>query len=253
MCWTRPAPLLVLLGLLALAEGCAAKGKMSAKDGTIGDWTSTQLDVWAAGDGPGGQGDTIRRDGFVPAKDSTPAIDQGVPDQPLATPMKIVITEIMADPSAVPDTDGEWIELFNPNTIPLDLGGWYLRDDGKDNHQIGGPLIIGAGQYMVLSRKSDITINGGVNSDYQYQSFILANEEDEVVLFNGAGQLVDRVAYATGWEIDAGVSLQLKDPSLDNEAQVNWCLAQSPWSGSAGDSGTPGAAAVCPPVPDSGI
>ena len=33
----------------------------------------------------------------------------------------VVITEFMANPAAVADTEGEWIELTNPSTLDVDL------------------------------------------------------------------------------------------------------------------------------------
>lgn len=36
---------------------------------------------------------------------------------------QIVINELMADPSAVSDADGEWLELHNRTDAPIDVGG----------------------------------------------------------------------------------------------------------------------------------
>ena len=53
----------------------------------------------------------------------------------------LLITEVMADPSEVSDSKGEWFELFNPMTESVDLNQIYIKDDGYDTHQIdhGGP------------------------------------------------------------------------------------------------------------------
>ncbi len=169
------------------------------------------------------------------------------------SPHKIVVTEIMANPSAVSDTAGEWLELYNADSVDVDLAGWTLRDDDYNSHRIQGPLVIAPGAYAVLGRNSDDTVNGGVTIDYQYASFLLANSIDEIVLIDDACREVDRVNYTADWPINAGMSLQLDGTSADNANPANWCNAGAAWSGSAGDSGTPGEATVCPPPPDGGV
>ena len=39
---------------------------------------------------------------------------------------RVVINEIMANPHAVPDERGEWIELRNLDAQPVDLRGWQI-------------------------------------------------------------------------------------------------------------------------------
>ena len=49
----------------------------------------------------------------------------------------------------------------------------------------------------MLGRNTDAT-NGGVPVAYQYTSFTLGNAEDEIILLDGAGTEIDRVAYDGG-------------------------------------------------------
>ena len=42
----------------------------------------------------------------------------------------IVINEVMVNPSAVSDANGEFVELYNAGATAVDLQGWTLRDDG---------------------------------------------------------------------------------------------------------------------------
>lgn len=160
----------------------------------------------------------------------------------------IVINEIIKDPDFAVDTAGEWIELYNAGSEPFDLDGCTLQDDGGDSHLIanGGPLVINPGQYLVLGRNGDSTVNGGVAVDYVYDNFALANADDEVVLVCG-GREIDRVNYDDGLTFPdpIGASLQLSDFNLDNHIGANWCQAAEPWPGSAGDRGTPGGPTVC--------
>jgi beta-lactamase superfamily II metal-dependent hydrolase len=161
------------------------------------------------------------------------------------TPL-VVINEIMQNPNAVTDANGEWLELYNAGTSSVDIGGWTVRDDGTDSHVIAGSVVIPAGGYAVLGRVGDPGVNGGYAPDYVYSSFTLANADDEVVLVDGTGATVDRVDY-TGtapWPNPTGASMELIATSLDNNVGSNWTLATvrgGTYTG-AGDLGTPGAA-----------
>ena len=59
----------------------------------------------------------------------------------------VVINEIMNNPSAVSDSNGEWFEIFNPTAAAIDIDGWTIRDNGSDSFVIdnGGPLLVPAG------------------------------------------------------------------------------------------------------------
>lgn len=153
---------------------------------------------------------------------------------------QIVINELLKDPRAVPDSKGEWVELYNSSDSTLDLSGWILRDGGNDFHVIrtGVPLLIVPGGFLVLGRNGDSTENGGYTADYAYSSFTLSNEEDEVVLARTGGEVVDSIAYGAEWPESPGVSLELISPSDDNSDPASWGLAVLPFGG--GDLGTPG-------------
>jgi hypothetical protein len=168
----------------------------------------------------------------------------GSPPPPPPPPGKIVITEFVPNPKAVSDTNGEWFEIHNAGTSAVSLTGWTIKDDGSNSHTISG-LTIQPGQYAVLGKNSDTATNGGVPVDYKYSSFTLGNSGDSIILVDNLGAEVDKVAYTSGWGIPDGASLSLKSPSLDNSVSTNWCQETTAWGTSAGDKGSPGAAAVC--------
>ena len=161
------------------------------------------------------------------------------------TPL-IVINEIMQNPNAVTDANGEWLELYNAGGSSVDIGGWTIRDDGSDSHVIAGSVVIPAGGYAVLGRVGDSGTNGGYTPDYVYSGFTLANADDEVVLADGGGAIVDRVDYTgvSPWPNPTGASMELIAAGLDNNVGSNWTLATvrgGTYTG-GGDLGTPGAA-----------
>ncbi|HGY55937.1 MAG TPA: T9SS type A sorting domain-containing protein [Caldithrix abyssi] len=164
-----------------------------------------------------------------------------------AQPGDIVITEIMQNPAAVYDSDGEWFEIYNNSAQAIDLNGWYIKDDDTDQHQInnGGSLLIQPGAYMVLGINGDSLTNGGVGVDYVYSGFTLANGADEVVLcLSDNTTEIDRVTYDGGtvWPDPTGASMYYSGTFTgDNNDGTAWATSQNAWAGSAGDEGTPGA------------
>ena len=169
----------------------------------------------------------------------------------LPAPSPIVITEIMRDPAAVVDASGEWFEIFNPGTSPVDINGWKIKDDDHDSHVIahGGPLFIPPNRCLVLGRDAAGAQNGGYHADYVYSGFNLANGEDEIVLADGDGVVVDRVAYSNSWPSAAGKSLVLADPAADNGDPTHWAIATSrggTFDTAGTDLGTPGTVTAGP-------
>ncbi|MFC1988478.1 lamin tail domain-containing protein [Chloroflexota bacterium] len=160
-----------------------------------------------------------------------------------ATPV-LVINEIMANPRSVSDSDGEWIEIYNPTSSNIDIDGWTITD-GETDHIIdnGGPLVISDKGYLILGSNADSNVNGGVNVAYAYGSYFdgglgLSNNGDEVMLYDPDGVEVDRMHYngiLVGW---GGFSLELINPELDNDYLGSWVRATTPYNGS--DLGTPG-------------
>ncbi|MBW2699530.1 MAG: right-handed parallel beta-helix repeat-containing protein [Deltaproteobacteria bacterium] len=157
----------------------------------------------------------------------------------------LVITEIMADPSAVSDTLGEWFELYNPTAADIDLNGLNISDNDSDGFTVDGqgqPVWVTAGGFLVLGRSADAQLNGGVTVDYVYSGFTLANNADEIVIWAGEQEL-DRVEYdSVTFPLTSGASMGLDPDQTDamaNDDSANWCVSESLMSG--GDAGTPGA------------
>ena len=115
-----------------------------------------------------------------------------------ALDLSLTINEIMNNPSAVSDSDGEWFEIYNNGDISHELNGWTIKDNGSDSHVISSSLIINPGEFKVLSNNSNQSTNGGLVGDYQYDGITLANGDDELVLIDLNGTVFDSVAYDGG-------------------------------------------------------
>ena len=167
----------------------------------------------------------------------------------------ILITEIMLNPLAVDDGDGEWFEIYNPGSSAVDLHGWIIRDDGGESHTIdnGGPLLIEPGAFRVLGNQGDPAANGGYPADYVYNGITLDEGGDELVLSDGILE-IDRVDFDGGIEFPnpEGASIQLINFTLDNNLGNSWSAAgarEPNYDGSAGDLGSPGSLGADPTLP----
>ena len=153
---------------------------------------------------------------------------------------KIIISEIMQNPSSVSDNGGEWFELFNANEYVSPIQGYTIKDNGSDIHIIQDNILMEPTSFIVLGNNSNNLTNGGLAVDYQFSNFTLGNSDDEIILVDLDGVTVDSVAWDGGPNFPdlSGVSMALLDPGLDNSIGSNWTESSTPFG--LGDLGTPG-------------
>ena len=162
----------------------------------------------------------------------------------------LVITELMINPDATADEDGEWIEIYNGSNSWLDLAYHHIADDDVDNYKVDrlhpDSLVVGPGGYLVICADKDSDDNGGAECDGSYvwnsfgDGFALSNTSDQVRLLDTRGNELDRVDYGEGFS-QVGVALGLLPTDMSatlNDDVGNWCSQWSVMSG--GDAGTPG-------------
>ncbi len=163
----------------------------------------------------------------------------------IPSPTDIVITEIMVNPGLTKDPDGEWVELYNPTTVDIDLNGWLLRVNDKDVPLDTGskPLVIGAGKYVVLAREATPSLNGGLEAELAPTGLSLPNSGTlTVAVVHKVAGVIDSVTIGTvGWFAPPdGVALQLAVDKYDataNDDPGSWCLSAKAYG--VGDHGTP--------------
>ena len=153
--------------------------------------------------------------------------------------ISLVINEIMNNPSAVSDSDGEWFEIYNNGDASHDLNGWTIKDNNA-SHIINNSILIHPGDYKIFSNNSNQNSNGGVVVDYEYGSITLANSGDEIVLIDPSGTVFDSVAYDNGitFPDPNGASMALVHPDSNNTIGTNW--QESTTAYGDGNLGTPG-------------
>ncbi|MDH5424067.1 MAG: lamin tail domain-containing protein [Gammaproteobacteria bacterium] len=150
----------------------------------------------------------------------------------------LYLSEIMANPQAVSDSNGEWFELYNPTAEAFSFNGLILSDNGSDYHLIdtSDALTIQPGDYFVFGRNGDSNSNGGYNPDYVYDHFLLANGDDEIILSDLLGNSL-QISYEAGF-VSSGQSMELTDPQmLISDYQLSTVFSYG-----AGDFGSPGTA-----------
>lgn len=167
------------------------------------------------------------------------------PGWAIVTPGQLIITEVMANPAAVSDGNGEWFEIYNATAQNLDLNGLQLRDTGSNNHIVAndGPLWIAPGEYFVMGRNGDTENNGGYTTDYVYSDFSLGNSSDDIVLL-WESLLVASVSYSSQPFGIAGVSAEWTGDQY--QATPDTFLYGA---GDTGSPGGPGSVAITSEVP----
>jgi hypothetical protein len=169
----------------------------------------------------------------------------GLVDEGLWASGDLVISEVMLNPNAVRDIDGEWFELTNLSGRLVVLNGLELLSDGDESvflaHPV--PVLLPAGARAVIGNNGDTTTNGGLELDLSYTGMSLSNEVDHLRV-RADGVLIDQVNWDDGATMPdpSGYSLSL-DPDhvgahLNDEPEV-WCFAGGPWAPGS-DWGSPG-------------
>lgn len=166
------------------------------------------------------------------ASDTIKITYTGAPESPEG---KVVINEIMHNP---PLSEADYVELYNTSTFTtFDLSGWRLT--GANYLFPGGSLIRPGGYALLLQNLNAFTTAYGTPLNYAGQfpgkldsageTLRLVRPDDN----GGLDHVVDQVTYSPDapWPPaanGAGASLQLIDPSKDNDRVGNWAAIPLP-------------------------
>jgi len=158
---------------------------------------------------------------------------------------ELLITEIMSDPSALSDTEGEWIEIYNNSDHAINLQDLVLVRETTNRHTIGESIELLPGNYFILERAATST---DAPNHYIYGSaIVLPNTGAVLSIFNKdsegtPGALIFSVNYGgPDFTFQAGASISLNPANLnaaDAASGTSWCISTSAFN--TGDRGTPG-------------
>lgn len=149
--------------------------------------------------------------------DRVPSVGGGWLREAIPTPASVTFTELMVHPA---EGGAEWVELFNPMALDVDLSGWSLA--GGLAHAFPAGTVLAAGGYLVVTPEGELDDAG-----------------ERLELRNNAGRLIDTVRYGADdpWPVGpdgSGASLAKRGPERWSDLAENWTT-------SAELGGTPGA------------
>ena len=135
----------------------------------------------------------------------------------------------------------DWVELYNPNNITVEIGLWEFKDSGDNVFIFPENQEMPAESYLVLCKDLDAfsQLFPNVSNIIGGFEFGFNNAGEQIRLFDSDGLLADELEYydTTPWPISpdgTGPTLELKNPSLDNTLGENWAASLEV-------GGTPGA------------
>ncbi len=119
-------------------------------------------------------------------------------DDPSPVVAGIVINEALTH-TDLPAVDS--IELYNPTGADVNIGGWFLTDDGKTplKFRIPENTVIAAGGYVVFT-EGDFNLTPGTNG-----SFTLSSQGEEVYLLS-ADANTNLTGYSHGFSFGAAAN-----------------------------------------------
>jgi hypothetical protein len=160
----------------------------------------------------------------------------------------LIITEIMFDPQALADAQGEWVEIYNTTPKRINLKGLRLLDNSPTSTiTINQDIFLSPSSYFVIAK----TASAVENPDFISSSLNLANTGELLKLVAPSELEIAWVDYALiiqAMSTPAGSSLNLsRNKYTADEAKLpqSWCLGTEIYH--TGDKGTPGKAnLICP-------
>lgn len=145
---------------------------------------------------------------------------------------RVLITEVLPDPQAVSDTEGEFVELSNTFPFAVLLGGWQIGDD-KAMHTFASDYEIERYSSIVIARdKSSFQSAYGTTAEIEL-AFSLSNSGDYIQFKDAEGNYMDVVAYGEATAADnsevmvapsAGQSLQRTKMYLDTDKAADFSI-----------------------------
>lgn len=169
----------------------------------------------------------------------TVRLEAYTPTPPARPP--VILSELQYHPSSSADS-GDWFELYNPGTEPVDLTGWILRDATDDNVAVVPGGVVAPGGYAVLCQDAlrfQRAFPMGPTPLGEF-GFGLGNGGDTLRIHAADGTLMLSLTYddAAPWPVEAdglGYTLQLKNTD-------SYSGQPAAWKASVRVGGSPGAA-----------
>lgn len=132
----------------------------------------------------------------------------------------ILISEVAYDGIGT-EADSEFVELYNPSGVAVDLTGWSISDNFA-TFTLSGSIPAG-GFFVVADNQAGFEATYGVSANQYGSTLALSNSGDQVMLSDDSGTEVDFVAwegYVAGWTISATTGNSLhRTSTIDTDTQ----------------------------------
>lgn len=148
----------------------------------------------------------------------------------------LVINEIMYRTT----TDrGEWVELYNPQNIPIDIDHWQFSaaDSNRKVQLANGSFVIPPNSFLLLVEDSTVT---NLYDTGNCPWLIIAkwprinDEKDAIYAFDSNNNLIDAVEFRQAWGGDVNISLERIRPLGESNDSHNWSSCVSLQGGTPG-------------------
>jgi phosphatidylserine/phosphatidylglycerophosphate/cardiolipin synthase-like enzyme len=167
-------------------------------------------------------------------------------------PTHLLISEVMVNPAGADETGREWVELYNPTTVPIDLTGMKIGDavnkgsTGEGMFLFPDGAAIPAGKAIVVAQNAAAYFaDWGMKPDYELSDYDptvpqitpyttwatgemeLSNLGDEIVLLANDDTILDSAVWLSGVvpgtlpytaTVTPGHTLQRWPPSVDTDS-----------------------------------
>jgi cardiolipin synthase len=149
------------------------------------------------------------------------------PEEPMGT-AHVNISEVMYTTGGY-DATREYVELYNPNNVSVDLSGYKLTNK-SGTFTLPAGTSIPAHSFLTVGKDSAaFAAYKGFGLDVSGLTLTLTNTGDQLQLKNSAGTVVDSVAwnnYVSGWPLStaAGQVLSRINPGTDTDTSSDWTV-----------------------------
>jgi beta-lactamase superfamily II metal-dependent hydrolase len=146
------------------------------------------------------------------------------------------ISEVQRNPSRVPDTNGEYVEVVNLGPRPVGLRGLRLSDNAA-SVTLASNLMLVPGRPLVVQVDGDPGRNGGLplGLTLPFSTLALADTNDTVTLASGA-LTIDALSYSGSYPGGSGTAAERRN-LLAAHSAANYAAAVSAYG--LGDLGSP--------------
>lgn len=149
-------------------------------------------------------------------------------------PGSLQVTETMPVPGSGVQA-GQWVELYNAQSVPVDIGGLELTTPTAAQPFVLPPTLVPAKSFVVFGESTDTQMNGGAPVDHVWSGIALA--PGDLVQVSLQGSTLSSLEWTTALQ---GESVQAPEKAIDATGAPVSCQRVKMFGGAY--IGTPGEA-----------